>query len=69
MHKWVRCRLIQADRITGRTTDEKRQKDGEQTNILRENRETERGNGGREGIRDGEKRRRQRDRHGEREIG
>lgn len=51
-------------------TDAERQKDGEErTDILRENGETERGSGGREGIRDGEKRRRQTDRHGAREIG
>ena len=43
----------QADRLTERMTDEERQKDGE--DILRENGETERGNGGREGIWDGEK--------------
>jgi hypothetical protein len=36
-------------------TDAERQKDGERTDILRENGETERGSGGREGIRDGEK--------------
>lgn len=45
--------MRQADRITGRMTDEERQKDGERTDILRETRETERGSGERE--RDGEK--------------